>query len=124
SAFVVSRLRNMARMIASPTAASAAATVITKKTITCPPIEPRLRASATNVRFTAFSMSSIAMKITRMFRRTSTPAGPIANSTALRPRYQESGVGIPLLPRERDRADDRDEEEEGRELERHEVDRE
>src|SRR4029077_18744625 len=60
SALVVSRLRNMARMIASPTAASAAATVITKNTITWPSSEPRLRAIATKARFTAFSMISIA----------------------------------------------------------------
>src|SRR5581483_6014965 len=73
SAFVVSRFRNIARMIASPTAASAAATVITKKTITCPSREPRLRASATNVRLTAFSISSIAMKMMMTFRRTRTP---------------------------------------------------
>ncbi len=78
----VSRLRNMARMIASPTAASAAATVITKNTITCPSIEPLVRAKATNARLTAFSMSSIAMKMTMTLRRTSTPKAPIANSTA------------------------------------------
>ena len=69
-------------MMASPTAASAAATVITKKTTTCPSTAPRLRASATKLRFTAFSMSSIAMKMTMTFRRTSTPTTPIANSTA------------------------------------------
>src|SRR2546427_8664433 len=41
SALVVSRMRNIERMIASPTAASAAATVITKNTMTCPSMEPR-----------------------------------------------------------------------------------
>ena len=56
-------------MMASPTAASAAATVITKKTITCPSIEPRLRANATKLRLTAFSISSIAMKMTITLRR-------------------------------------------------------
>src|SRR5206468_6211241 len=91
SAFIVSPLRKSAMMIARPTAASAAATVITKKTITCPSIEPRLRASATKVRLTAFSMSSIAMKMTITLRRMSTPSTPIANSTALSPRYQASG---------------------------------
>ena len=40
SALVVSRFRNMAMMIANPTAASAAATVMTKNTITCPSMEP------------------------------------------------------------------------------------
>src|SRR5439155_315349 len=77
STFVVSRFRNMERMIASPTAASAAATVITKKTITCPSIEPVLRASATKLRLTAFSMSSIAMKMTITLRRMSTPSNVI-----------------------------------------------
>ena len=43
-------------MMASPTAASAAATVITKNTITWPSIDPRLRANATKLRLTAFSM--------------------------------------------------------------------
>src|SRR5438093_6355119 len=60
-------------MMASPTAASAAATAMTKKTNTCPP-RPRFCASATNVRFTAFSMSSTHMKITIALRRSSTPA--------------------------------------------------
>src|SRR5205814_4464607 len=120
SAFVVSRFRKSARMMARPTAASAAATVITKKTITCPSIEPRLRANATNVRLMAFSMSSIAMKMTMMFRRTSTPTVPIANTTALRPRYQVSGApgGMSPLPAgEADRAHDGDEQQHGRELE-------
>src|SRR5581483_4434248 len=126
SAFTVSRFRNIARMIARPTAASAAATVITKNTITCPSVEARLRANATKVRFTAFSMSSIAMKMTMMFRRTSTPSAPITNSTAERTRYQESGVGptSALLLRERHRAHDRHEKEDRRELEGQEVVRE
>src|SRR6266702_721037 len=68
-------------MIASPTAASAAATAITKNTKTCPPI-PRLCASATNVRFTALSISSTHMKITIALRRNSTPATPSVKSTA------------------------------------------
>src|SRR5207249_42684 len=117
SAFVVSRLRNTARMIARPTAASAAATVITKKTITCPSIEPRLRASATKVRLTAFSMSSIAMKMTMTLRRMSTPVVPIANSTALSPRYQVrgavAGTSEPPLGQP-DRPDDGDEQQDRR----------
>ena len=44
---------------ARPTAASAAATVITKNVMICPSTDPRNRPTATNVRFTAFSMISI-----------------------------------------------------------------
>src|SRR6185503_7466972 len=53
------RCRNRLITIARPTAASAAATVITKKTMICPSLDPRGRPNATNVRFTAFSMISI-----------------------------------------------------------------
>src|SRR5262249_50257057 len=98
SALVVSRQRKTARMIARPTAASAAATVMTKNTITWPSIEPRLRAIATNARLTAFSMISIAMKMMMTFRRTSTPSTPTVKSTALRPGYQASGGGFTSSP--------------------------
>src|SRR4029077_5556184 len=53
----VSRRRNRLTMIASPTATSAAATVITKNTKICPSSEFMLRANATNARFAAFSIS-------------------------------------------------------------------
>src|SRR5262249_46295716 len=108
-------------------AASAAATVMTKKTMTCPSSEPRLRATATNARLTAFSMTSIAMKMMITLRRTSTPRTPMPKSTALRPRYQASGVGTRLSLRllgQGDGADDGDQQEHGRQLERQEVDRE
>src|SRR6185369_4030603 len=68
STLTVDRERKTCRMIARPTAASAAATAITKNTITCPSTACWLRANVTNVRFTAFSMSSIAMKMTIRFR--------------------------------------------------------
>src|SRR2546430_3401705 len=55
-------------MMARPTAASAAATAITKNTKTCPPM-PSGCASATNVKLTALSISSTHMKITIVFRR-------------------------------------------------------
>src|SRR5207253_9775713 len=48
--------RKMARMIASPTAASAAATVMTKKTMMYP-LAPYSWAKATKVRFTPLSIS-------------------------------------------------------------------
>ena len=77
-----SRCRNSAMTIARPTAASAAATVITKNTMICPSTEPRARPKATNVRFTAFSMISIDSRIVIRLRRTNTPAVPIVNRIA------------------------------------------
>ena len=74
-------------MIASPTATSAAATDMTKKTMICPSMPPKWRASATNDRLTALSMSSIAMNMTMMFRRSSTPVTPIVNRMPLRMRW-------------------------------------
>src|SRR5487761_2494037 len=68
-------------MIARPTAASAAATVMTRKTKTCPPA-PYSRANAMNVRFTELRISSTHMKRMMALRRVSTPTTPIANSTA------------------------------------------
>src|SRR5262249_35868314 len=87
SAFTVARVRKSWRMMASPTAASAAATAITKKTITWPSTVSCARANVTNVRFTAFSMSSIDMKTTIRLRRTRTPTTPSAESTADSTRY-------------------------------------
>src|SRR6266446_8309789 len=106
-------------MMARPTAASAAATAITKKTKTCPPM-PRVCASATNVRFTALSMSSTHMKITITLRRNSTPATPSVNSTA---EIKSAGLRSILEPslREHDGAHDRGEEQDARDLEGDEV---
>src|SRR5882757_9694889 len=83
SAWTVARLRNVEMMMPSPTAASAAATVITKNAITCLSIEPRRLPSAIKVRLTAFSINSIDIYITRMLRRMTTPATPIAKIIAL-----------------------------------------
>lgn len=71
-------------MIARPTATSAAAMTNTKTTNTLPrsSIEPYFRENATSARFAAFSMSSTHMRITTAFRRVSTPAHPMKNSTA------------------------------------------
>src|SRR5258708_4225148 len=80
----VSRFRWMAITMASPTAASAAATTITKKTRTCPSKVPKAWLKATNARFTAFSMSSMHMKTVMTLRRRKTPRAPIANSPRLR----------------------------------------
>src|SRR5262249_32995725 len=98
SALMVSRMRYSCSMIASPTAASAAATAMTKNTITWPSRERRLRASATKLRLTAFSRSSTAMKITMRLRRVSTPTVPMANRMALSARYHEVGVAPTLTP--------------------------
>src|SRR5213083_2403858 len=102
-------------MIASPTAASAAATAITKNTNTCPPI-PMVCASATKVRFTALSMSSTHMKITIALRRNSTPATPSVKRTAETKRAGlRSMLQLPL--REHDGTHDRREQQYARDLE-------
>src|ERR1044072_9678203 len=92
-------------MIASPTAASAAATVITKKTKTCPPT-PYDCAKATNVRLTALSMSSTHMNTMIALRRIRTPNTPIVNSTAEKNRASASMLVSALLA-ENHRADNR-----------------
>src|SRR6267378_399820 len=106
-------------MMARPTAASAAATAITKKTKTCPP-NPRFCASATNVRFTALSMSSTHMKITIALRRNSTPATPSTNSTA---EIASAGLVsiLELSLRQDDGAHDRGEQQHARDFEGNEV---
>src|SRR6266516_583007 len=95
-------------MIARPTAASAAATAITKNTNTCPP-GPMLCARATNVRFTALSISSTHMKITIALRRRSTPSTPSVKRTA---EMASAGLRsmLELALCEHDRAHDRGEE--------------
>src|SRR6266446_10222826 len=105
--------------MARPTAASAAATAITKKTKTCPPM-PRVCASATKVRFTALSMSSTHMKITITLRRNSTPATPSVNNTA---EMKSAGLRsiLELSLREHDGPHDRGEEQDARDLEGDEV---
>src|SRR5262249_20326757 len=93
STFRVSRVLKISIMMPSPTAASAAATTITKKTNTWP-LNASFRwcscqylAKATKVRFTALSISSIDMKIVMMFRFSRKPITPRQNSIALRIRY-------------------------------------
>src|SRR5213080_925236 len=85
-----SRLRKMAMMIPKPTAASAAATVITIKTNNCPETSRKKLENATKVRLTAFSISSMHMNIEITLRLISTPTAPIVNSTAESARYHES----------------------------------
>src|SRR5438093_2639447 len=68
STFKVSRVRYTAMMMASPTAASAAATTITKKTNTCPLSACQCAAKATNDKFTPLSINSMDMKMVIIFR--------------------------------------------------------
>ncbi len=73
-------------MMASPTAASAAATTITKNTNTCPLSDFHCHAKATNARFTAFSISSIDMNSVIRLRLIRKPTTPSENRIALSPR--------------------------------------
>src|SRR5881396_1317899 len=106
-------------MMARPTAASAAATAITKNTNTCPPTPSRC-ANAMKVRFTALSISSTHMKITMALRRKSTPATPSVNRTAEMARAGPRSMLEPALG-EHHRADDGGEEEQARDLERDQI---
>src|SRR4029079_15842070 len=109
--------RKRAMMIASPTAASAAATVLTKKTKTCP-ATPYTCANATKARFTALSMSSTHMKMMIAFRRVSTPTTPIVNSTAEK---NSDSFNIGASPSQDHGAHDRGEEQDARQLEREQI---
>jgi hypothetical protein len=70
-------------MIANPTAASAAATTITKKTNTWPASACQCAANATNERFTPFNINSIDMKMVMMLRLMRNPTTPQANRNPL-----------------------------------------
>src|SRR4029078_1735607 len=106
-------------MIASRTPASAAATVITKNTKTCPPA-PYCCAKATKVRFTALSISSTHMNTMIALRRISTPNRPIRKSTPEKKSASPSMFVSALFPKNH-RADDRREQQNARDLEREEV---
>src|SRR5688500_2470607 len=106
-------------MIASPTAASAAATVMTMKTNTWP-VMPYAVENATKVRFTALSMSSMHMKMMIALRRVSTPTTPIVNSTAEKNRASAS-IGVPPLLAEDHGTDHRRKQQHARDLERQQV---
>src|SRR5579862_9910564 len=75
------------------------------------------------LRLTAFSISSIDMKMEMMFLRNKKPAMPSANNTALRIRYQARGgpLILQLLSREHDGADDRDENQDGSNFKRQQI---
>src|SRR5215213_7892376 len=106
-------------MMARPTAASAAATVITKNTKTCP-ATPYVCANAMNVRFTALSISSTHMKMMMALRRVSTPTTPIVNRTAEK-KSDSASIDRISASRERDGAYDGGQEQNARDLERQQV---
>src|SRR5690606_32960103 len=64
-------------IMANPTATSAAASAITKKTNTCPDASPWNTEKTTNNKFTELSMSSIDIIITMTFLRINTPITPM-----------------------------------------------
>jgi hypothetical protein len=83
STLIVSLFLNRAMIIASPTAASAAATAMTKKTKICPLLSPKNEAKATKVKLTAFNINSIHIKIIIAFLLVRTPIIPIEKKAAL-----------------------------------------
>src|SRR5512136_969285 len=89
------------------TAISAAATTKIRNTSTAPAEVPVCCAKVTRLRFTAFSMSSMHISITRRFRRMMTPRNPSANIAIESPRRSWS-LSMVLLPRldHGDRGDD------------------
>ena len=72
--------------IASPTAASHAATVMTKMPNTWPVMSARWREKPTKVTFTALSINSMDKRMMMALRRIRTPAAPMRNKTAPRTR--------------------------------------
>lgn len=91
----VSLFLKIAIIIASPTAASAAATVITKKTKTCPAGSPMKDENVTSARLAELSISSTHIKTTMAFRLISTPATPTLNMNALI--NKKYSIGIELI---------------------------
>src|SRR3990172_12905244 len=107
----------MATTSASATAASAAATVITKMAKTWPSSgrgDSTKREKPTNVRLTAFSISSMPISTATAFRFDSVTYRPMAKRTAptmstcsRSTRASSSGSGISVLPHQHDGADHR-----------------
>src|SRR5262245_36249511 len=109
-------------MMASPTAASAAATVITKKAKSWPSIAPAWRDAATEATLSALSITSMLIRITRAERRSSTPTSPITNRMALTSRTAPVWIMSVRLPADHeDRADHRHQQEQAGDLEGIEV---
>ena len=81
SRLIVSLFLYNAIIIASPIAASAAATVIMKNTNICPLELPKNEENVTNTRFTEFSINSMLINTIIAFRLSSTPITPIENNS-------------------------------------------
>lgn len=86
SILTVLLFRKRAIIIASPIAASAAATAIMKNTNTCPVTSPRKEEKEINDKFIELNINSIDIKIIMAFLLTRTPMTPIAKSMELNPR--------------------------------------
>src|SRR5205085_10715760 len=80
--FMVSLFLNIAITIPRPTAASAAATVMTKMAKTCPVTCCKRLENAIRLMLTAFIINSIDIKMIMMFRRVRTPITPMVNNAA------------------------------------------
>src|SRR5205807_3657879 len=92
-----SRVRKMSTRIASPTTASAAATVIDISANSWPSRFCSWRANVTRVRLAALSISSIEIRITSGLRRTRTPTAPSPKSTALSSRNHDASSCEPPM---------------------------
>ena len=83
-------LRYIITIMARPTETSAAATTITKNTKSCAeaasmrPASTHILEKATSKRFTAFSISSMHIKMMIAFLRINTPMIPMQNRAILR----------------------------------------
>ena len=94
SIFRVGLFLNKAMMIAKPTAASAAATAITKKTNNCPIEFPMYEEKVTKLKFAELSINSIDMKTIMALRLVRTPATPTTNMKALKIKKYSIGINI------------------------------
>ena len=88
-------LYNMA-MIANPTATSAAATTMMKKTKICPFPSPLYDEKAASRRLTEFSINSTHPKIMMAFFRINTPKTPKQNKTVLRTMKYSKGRSVQM----------------------------
>src|SRR5438128_11113476 len=114
--------------MARPMPTSAAATVITNSAKTWPVTRASFShcENATRFTFTAFSISSIDISTSTAFRRASTPYTPVAKSTAENARTNGSRmvaspsgcIGL-LPPGQGHGADQRGQQQDGHDLERH-----
>src|ERR1700693_1455305 len=99
---VVFVCRYTARMSASPTAASAAATPMEKSPKIIPvetPVWGPKRQKATKLRLAAFNISSMPTSTRMVFRRVNAPARPTANSMEETSKHPANGViACPVSP--------------------------